>query len=274
MIGTMFAGFRNAGAIRRDRPLTDDEIRRFVPSVFSEQKHGSRSERYTWIPTSTLLTQLRKEGFEPFYACQQRVRDADRIGHAKHLLRLRRRGQIMGEEASEILLLNSHDGSSSYQMIPGQFRHVCANGMVCGEVFGQVRVPHKGDVADKVIEGAYEILSRFEDIENSRDEMKRIRLDRGEKNAFAETALEFRYDGKQAPVSAEILLTPRRREDNSDDLWTVYQRAQENIIRGGIRYLTDKGAITKTRPVNGIDSDIKTNRFLWPLAEKMKKIKS
>ncbi|ECW9177538.1 DUF945 domain-containing protein, partial [Salmonella enterica subsp. enterica serovar Enteritidis] len=29
-------------------------------------------------------------------------------------------------------LLNSHDGSSSYQMVPGLFRFICTNGLVCG----------------------------------------------------------------------------------------------------------------------------------------------
>ena len=62
------------------------------------------------------------------------------------MMRLRRSGQIAGKEVPEIILLNSHDGSSSYQMIPGMFRFVCTNGMICGQTFGEIRVPHKGDV--------------------------------------------------------------------------------------------------------------------------------
>lgn len=270
----LFKGFRPDGGIRRDRPLTNDELRNAVPSVFSEEKHDSRSERYTWIPTSVILTRLRDEGFEPFFACQQRVRDQGRVGYAKHLLRLRRRDQIVAPEVSEIILLNSHDGSSSYQMIPGQFRSICSNGMVCGEVYGEIRVPHKGDIVSQVIEGAYEILERFEEIEDSRDKMKLIQLDHREQIAFAETALEFRYDGQHVPITAESVLNARRKEDKPNDLWTVYQRTQENIIRGGIRGRTAKGAMTTTRAINGIDGDIKNNRFLWSLAEKMKQIKS
>jgi len=270
----LFNGFRSANSIRRDRPLTDDELRQVVPSVFSEDKHDSRSDRYTWIPTSHILTRLRKEGFEPFYACQQRVRDQGRVGHAKHLLRLRRRDQILASEVSEIILLNSHDGSSSYQMIPGQFRSICSNGMVCGEVYGEIRVPHKGDIISQVVEGAYDILNRFEAIEHSRDEMKLILLGHREQVAFAETALEFRYDGQHIPVTADSVLQARRKADNPNDLWTVYQRTQENIIRGGLRGQTAKGAVTKTRAINGIDGDIKNNRFLWSLAEKMKELKS
>jgi hypothetical protein len=57
------------------------------------------------------------------------------------MLRLRREGQITGKQVPEIILLNSHDGSSSYQMLPGLFRSVCQNGLICGESFGEVRVP-------------------------------------------------------------------------------------------------------------------------------------
>ncbi|WP_237578192.1 DUF932 domain-containing protein, partial [Klebsiella pneumoniae] len=41
----------------------------------------SRSDRYTYIPTITLLDKLREEGFQPFFACQSRVRDEDKRGH-------------------------------------------------------------------------------------------------------------------------------------------------------------------------------------------------
>ncbi|WP_249542536.1 DUF932 domain-containing protein, partial [Escherichia coli] len=49
------------------------------------------------------------------------------------MLRLRRAGEINGEHVPEIILLNSHDGTSSYQMLPGYFRFVCQNGCVCGQ---------------------------------------------------------------------------------------------------------------------------------------------
>lgn len=67
--------FGAANLIRRDRPLTREELFRVVPSVFSEDKHESRSERYTYIPTISLLDSLQREGFQPFFACQTRVRD-------------------------------------------------------------------------------------------------------------------------------------------------------------------------------------------------------
>jgi len=131
---------------------------------------------YTYIPTITLLESLKQEGFQPFFACQTRVRDLNKRDHTKHMLRLRREGQITGKQVPEIILLNSHDGSSSYQMLPGLFRFVCQNGLVCGETFGEVRVPHKGNVVEKVIEGAYEVLGIFDRVEDKRDAMQSLLL--------------------------------------------------------------------------------------------------
>jgi hypothetical protein len=78
---------------------------------------------------------------------QTRVRDEGKREHTKHMMRLRHASQINGAEANEIVLLNSHDGTSSYQMLAGMFRFVCSNGLVCGDTVADVRVPHKGDVA-------------------------------------------------------------------------------------------------------------------------------
>jgi hypothetical protein len=85
--------FGRINQIRRDRPLTNDELMLHVPSVFGTDKHESRSDRYTYIPTITLLDSLQREGFQPFFACQTRVRDQSKREHTKHMLRLRREGK-------------------------------------------------------------------------------------------------------------------------------------------------------------------------------------
>ena len=41
----------------------------------------------------------------------------------KHMIRMRHAGQVQTRpEANEIILINSHDGASSYQMLAGMFR--------------------------------------------------------------------------------------------------------------------------------------------------------
>ncbi|HIE4857802.1 DUF932 domain-containing protein [Klebsiella pneumoniae] len=261
--------FGRTNQIRRDRPLTREELMQHVPSVFSEDKHDSRSERYCYIPTITLLDNLLREGFPPFFACQSRVRDPERREHTKHLLRLRRAGQINGQHVPEIIILNSHDGASSFQLLPGIFRSVCTNSLVCGQSFGEISVPHRGDIVGKVIEGAYEVLSVFDRVEEKRDAMQSLLLPPPAQHALANAALTYRFGEEHQPVTATQILTPRRNEDRQDDLWTTYQRLQENLLKGGLPGRTAQGKRTHTRAINGIDGDVKLNRALWVMAENM-----
>ncbi|WP_410700035.1 DUF932 domain-containing protein [Citrobacter farmeri] len=261
--------FGRVNLIRRDRPLTHEELMQHTPSVFGEEKHVSRSERYAYIPTITLLESLQREGFQPFFACQTRVRDQSRREHTKHMLRLRRAGQITGQQVPEIILLNSHDGSSSYQMLPGLFRAVSCNGLVCGTSLGEVRVPHKGDVVEKVIEGAYEVLGVFDRVEEKRDAMQSLLLSPPAQQALAQAALTYRFGEEHHPVTESQVLSARRWQDEQNDLWSVFNRLQENLSKGGLSGRSALGKRSRTRAVNGIDGDIKLNRALWVMAEEL-----
>ncbi|MFG8723600.1 DUF932 domain-containing protein [Pseudomonas aeruginosa] len=262
--------------LRSHEPLTDDQIRNVAPSIFAEEKHESRSARYAYIPTAAVLTELRKEGFQPFMVAQTRVRDEGKREHTKHMLRLRHASQINGAEANEIILLNSHDGTSSYQMLAGMFRFVCQNGLVCGDTVADVRIRHNGDVAGQVIEGAFEVLDGFEHVHEQREAMRAITLDHGEAEVFARAALSLKYDDpdKPAPITESQILMPRRIEDRRSDLWSVFNRAQENLIKGGLRGRAANGRRQSTREVQGIDQNIRLNRSLWLLAEGMRQLKA
>ena len=262
--------------LRSEHPLSDDQIRAEAPSIFAQAPHGSRSERYSYIPTATVLQELRGEGFQPFMVCQTRVRQEGRRDFTKHMIRLRHASQINGREANEIILLNSHDGTSSYQMLAGMFRFVCQNGLVCGDTFADVRVPHKGNVTDHVIEGAYEVLHGFEQVQNSRDAMRIVTLDDGEAEVFARSALTLKYDdsGKALPITETQILRPRRFDDNRADLWSVFNRVQENLVKGGLAGRAANGRQQRTRPVQGIDQNVRLNRALWLLADGLRQLKA
>ncbi|MBG7084260.1 DUF945 domain-containing protein [Pseudomonas aeruginosa] len=263
--------------LRSESPLSDEQIRAVAPSIFADAPHESRSERYSYIPTASVLQELRGEGFEPFMVCQTRVRRDDRRDFTKHMIRLRHASQIDARgEANEIILLNSHDGTSSYQMLAGMFRFVCQNGLVCGDTVADVRVPHKGDVAAQVIEGAYEVLHGFQQAQESRDAMRAVTLGGGEAEVFARAALALKYDDpdKPAPITERQVLAPRRLDDNRADLWSVFNRTQENLIRGGLLGRGGNGRRQRTRPVQGIDQALRLNRALWLLADGLRQLKA
>ncbi|HDR9124451.1 TPA: DUF945 domain-containing protein [Burkholderia vietnamiensis] len=264
--------------LRADSPLSDDQIRSVAPSIFADGKHASRSERYTYIPTIDVLRGLRNEGFQPFMVCQSRVRDPGKREYTKHMLRLRHATQIVGEEANEVVLLNSHDGTSSYQMLAGVLRFVCQNGMVAGDSVRDIRIPHKGNIARNVIDGAFDVLDTFDLIREQTDSMRGVELDRAEQHAFARSALALRYDPTDteapSPVTESQLLAPRRFEDRRDDLWTVFNRVQENLTKGGLHGRSRTGRAMSTRPVTGIDQNVKLNRALWMQADAMRQMKA
>jgi hypothetical protein len=267
---------RNRTSIRSDIPLTDEIMSQVAPSLFAVEKHGSRSDRYTYIPTGEVLRALRKEGFMPFMACQSQCRDTAKRAHTKHLVRLRHATQINSQEANEIILLNSHDGTSSYQMLAGTYRFVCANGMVCGDTLSDIRIRHQGDVIDNVIDGAFRVLQDFEVIGGQIGGMKSLTLNSGEQNAFAHAALALKYepDTGPTPVTEAQILRAHRSEDEASDLWATFNRVQENMLKGGVRGRSANGRRTTTREVTGIDQNLKLNRALWLLAEEMRRLKA
>jgi hypothetical protein len=65
-----------------------------------------------------VLRGLRREGFAPHMVAQGRSRIEGRTEYTKHLVRLRHASRVQTRpEMGEIILINSHDGVSTYQLM-------------------------------------------------------------------------------------------------------------------------------------------------------------
>ena len=266
-------------------PLTDDQLYRLAPSIFAPDKHESRSRRYTYVPTFGIVTALREQGFEPMVAKQGRSRVEGKENFTKHLVRFRHGTHEMrqvGDTRPEIVLINSHDGTSSYRILAGLFRLICLNGMVVADgLVGDVRVDHTGNIAEKVIDGTWSVVSQADKIMNRVEQFRAIELKKGEDLALAEAAHELRFEGasdtlRQA-IKPDDLLRTRRAHDMGPSLWSTFNRIQENVIRGGqhgqARDAHNRIRSVSTRPINNIDQDVRLNRALWVLADRMAALK-
>jgi hypothetical protein len=181
-----YASSSKQSEFRSNYPLTNGQIAFHAPSVMAGEAHESRGDRYSFIPTIQVIDALRGEGFEPYEIRQTKVRDAGKREHTKHMVRMRHASQIVTQtEVPEVILLNSHDGSSSYQIMSGVFRFVCSNGLIAGDMFNNVRVRHSGNVVDDVIEGATRVLEDAKQVGSRIGEYKGITLTRDEQQAFA-----------------------------------------------------------------------------------------
>ena len=271
---------------RAGEALSFEQISQFAPTVFADIAHSSRSERFQVIPTHEILGGLAKEGFVPVRVQVGGSRDQEKRTITKHLLRFRRSDDLtgapkVGDSHPEVVLVNAHDGTSSYQLHAGLFRLVCTNGLTVSDAnFGQVKVGHSGKgVLDKVIEGTYRVLDDAVLALGRAQELQTVTVDRDEQRIFGEAALRLRFDDETLPrINGSEVVRPRREADLAPNLWNTFNRAQENLIRGGLSYRhtneeTNRTSFRETRPVNGADGDLKLNRALWHLANEFAKLK-
>jgi len=255
-----------------DRELSLEAVRSRAPAVFATTAHERLSGRYTFIPTEQVLTGLMSAGFHPVEARQASARRGSPV-HSRHVVRLRPRFDTvqLKDSIAEIVFLNSHDGTSAYQLRMGLFRVLCTNGLIVSRgAFPAYCVSHRGNVVDEVVAGALKVAERFESLAAQVERMERRQLLKDEQLAFAEGALALRFpEPAQSGMAPSQLLTCRRTDDLGDDLWRVYNRCQENLLRGGLTRRAPSGRLTRTRAISSIRRDVDLNGKLWDLATQL-----
>ena len=243
-----------------------------IPSVYATHPSTKVSERYGFIPTSAVVHALEQAGFVAVRAQVARA-SRERVAFAKHLIRFRHRehlGPQVGDWLPEVVLVNSHDGSSSYQIMAGVYRLVCANGMIVGNSFAEARIRHTKNAPDEIVDASFRVIEALPKITDDIESMQAVALEEGERLAFATAALTLRYP-ENPPIRPEQLLDTRRGADTANDLWTGFNVVQENLLRGGQRRTDSR---RRTRGISSVSEDVRLNRALWTLAEELKRIKS
>lgn len=279
---------RTVGAVGRSTNIiTMDRLRDAVPSAFAHAAHQRVSSRYSFLPTASVLEGLAQKGWVPVMAQEQKVRNPEsgRDGFQKHMIRFAHLDLLDHPDRPELLLINSSDRSSAYNLHAGIFRAACMNGLiVCDATFAKVSITHMDFEPGKVIEASVEMLNDIPRLMGAVANLKGVSLSDGEKLAFARAAHVLRfpdYEGDrdaQHAIPPQKLLAARREADNANDLYTVMNVVQENAVKGGQlgiqRVEGKRSRRVRTREVKGIDGNVNLNKALWTLAEEMAKAKA
>lgn len=257
-------------AMLNSTPLTKDDIMKIAPSVYGVTKSPARSDRYKVVEHNHYLDALQQAGFVPFFVAQRRVRQSADSGpeFAKHIIRLRKEGFI-GDNIPEIVIINSHDGSTPCTIKMGVFRMVCSNGLMVGKDYRNASFRHSGaDLSTRVMAAVESIYTDADRVLQSIETMRGINLDHGQSLEFAKKALDLKYmeNGLYAPIEAKNLLERRRPLDMDFSLWTTLNVIQENLIRGGISGESITGRKVSTRPMTEVSKTADLNSKLWDLA--------
>ena len=264
--------------IENRESLTMDELKMICPEISTPEinpelrKHLGISDKYVHVPTEQVIEDVMKLGWSPINAYRVNSRKK-RNGVGRHMIKFVNY-DFMQEgktEYPELLLTNSHDGTTAFKLDVGIFRLVCSNGMVIkSQDFGSMKVRHYGYDFETIKGAVNKLVEQIPDYLKQVEDMKEQELEREQMLEFAREAALLRFKTANIEtidklVDVEDLLESTRKEDNGNGLWEVFNRLQEKVVNGKFNYALGKKE-RKARPVKGFKSQVKLNQDLWELA--------
>lgn len=218
------------------------------------------SPRYKTVKTNMVAARFKELGFVVDEIKHVKKRNNSAFG--KHLVRLSHPTLLSSTHNDvklQLIVTNSFDGSSVFTMQLGFFRFVCSNGMVVGETLHAFKRKHIGNIIEEIDSGIERIVAQTKDLEKIIGRLKSTVLTDSQVKDFERKASALRLK------SGNLTYTVRRQEDEGMDLFTVYNRIQEDIIRGGAKSVTgDK--IRRLRPISSVTKLKELNEQLFDLA--------
>lgn len=234
-----------------------------------DTKLDKLSDKYKLVATKQLAEKFKSMGFVVDEYKETRVRKASKQGYQKHMVRLSN-PKLLSTKHNDIklqlLVTNSHDGLSGFSIKLGFFRFVCSNGLIVGDIFESVNLRHTGNIIEKVDEAVERMVAQIEKLDNTITAMKQKTLTDDQQREFISKAIKLRYPTKDIQdVSIPIL----RPEDGENNVFSLYNRVQETLIRGGNRIRGNNNRLRQARGLNSINMISKVNEGLFDLANEL-----
>ena len=245
-----------------------DKMLAFAPSLSQSYRQSQLIKSVpNYIETADVVNDLQKEGWKISGVCENRNKKTNKISdnyvklYHPDLTMKNNQGQT--ECLSNVYLTNSTTGNTALQVHHGLFRLVCSNGAVRGikEEVGNIPHTEKGIrdyqfTISNINTIAKQSLSYFDSFKNRILTSKQI-------SNLAIDALKLRFK-KSQNVNSQQLLNVHREEDKGDDLWTVFNRIQENLTKSNMMVDANGRLLTGTTSVK---QDIAVNQKLYNLVE-------
>ena len=262
--------------------LSKADLQEVCPLAFAKEATNPKvSGKYLFVNTETIIDDLDKLGWKPVQAAQRKGRGNSTI-FSKHMIAfqnpdLKIKGSDGDDSFPRIIMTNSHDGMQAFKFSVGIFRLVCSNGLVVAdEQFSDFKIKHKGytfnelrGVVNQAVEdlpNKVEVLNQMKNRVLSQEEKNKLALDamliRANITPGSEKAKKFNYDDE----TIIDILDPKRKEDEGDDLWRVFNVIQEKITQGDFHAALTGAKVRKVRKIKSFEKDLKVNKQLFKLA--------
>tara|TARA_Y100001972_G_scaffold126886_1_gene181971 strand:+ start:849 stop:1682 length:834 start_codon:yes stop_codon:yes gene_type:complete len=260
-----------------------EELKEIAPSIFTKKGSDKTSSKYTHIPTDRVINDLELLGWKVVDAKEVNARQDK--GYQKHLVVFRNPDVSINKKSTnvdgevfedivfpQILVTNSHDGKNSFKFQAGLYRMVCENGLVIADQqFEDYTIRHMGYDFEALQGVIKDMISNLDLTVESMNKMRKIELDENQQFEFAKKLLDIRVEGTDNMYKEDQIgdiLVPQRKEDFGDDLWSVFNRVQENIVEGNFKYYNAKtlGSERQARPIKNFKQDMDVNKKLFSAA--------
>ena len=267
-----------------DNFMTMDELRKACPVAFKENPTNPKvSDRYVHANTITVINDLEKLGWRPVQAKQCRMKRNSSGVRSFHMIALQNPNvkiEKVNEDGTKtidtyprIILTNSHDGFNSFKFMVGLFRLVCSNGLVVADnEMVNMSIRHINYSFEELRRVVAEAIKQVPDIVCKMNTMKNTEVTDEQKRELATEVMRIRKgvdEEQKFDIDEDTImdiLNPVRKEDDSNDLWTVFNICQEKLIKGGFSANGKNNKVRKQRGITSIKKDIDYNQRLWTVA--------
>ena len=192
------------------------------------------SPNYVFLSTAQAHAVLADFGF-----FESRYKQGKGTGYQKHVSIFERETDSDEDGRFNLMLLNSHNGTSSLRLEAGYFRVLCENQLVHGKV--GVRIQHRGQALDRFAEAIPFVLQQMQAFKETKTLLRDKVMDDDARFELANFALQIRgvntdgLDELSTLRNQQNILTSRRSQDRGPSAWHRFNVVQENIIKGGVR---------------------------------------
>jgi hypothetical protein len=207
-----------------------------------------------YIPTLDVITKLQDEGWRISGVAEQRGKNrkiTSNYVQLQHPDFAVQNSKGKDEAFTSITLSNSCNGNRPLQMSLGLFRQVCTNGLIKFDQHAETeKIRHIEVNARDLDRFVVSMNGKADKLLTEVNEMKHKGLSIEDMRKLAREAASLRYTNLDE-INIDDLFAVNRVEDESNDLWTVFNRIQENL----------------THDIKNMNEDIRLNQQLFSLVE-------
>lgn len=263
--------------------LTKEEMRTKAPYLFNtEPTNPNLTNKYVFANTETIIDDMAKLGWGVVDCKQQRNNPKKPSCKSFHMVVFQNPDIYIEREDADgnktidafprIIVQNSHDGFKSFKFMCGLYRCVCSNGLIVAtEEFENIAIRHINYTFEELRRVVAESIEKIEASLKAMDEMEKITLTNEQKAELVTEALRIRKNDDTIKVdedTIEDILTPTRKEDEENNLWTIFNVIQEKMMKGNFSLTNTKNPekVRKARPITGAAKDLEFNQKFFQFA--------